>query len=60
MKKEYQRLIDTYKRKYENAKTPNEKKQASIDLESCKSVINALLFNENEMRRLSWFYYRRY
>lgn len=53
MKKEYQRLIDTYKRKYENAKTPEEKKQASIDLESCKSVINALLFNENEMRRLS-------
>lgn len=53
MKKEYQELIDTYRKKYEEAKTPEEKKQASIDLESCKSVVNALLFNPNEMRRLS-------
>lgn len=53
MKREYQELIDTYVRKFKEAKTPEEKKQASIDLEACKSVINALLFNAEEMRRLS-------
>lgn len=47
MKREYQELINLRKRQYAEAKTPEEKRRAS------KSVINAYLFNQNEMKLLS-------
>lgn len=53
MKREYQELINLRKRQYAEAKTPEEKRRASIALRASKSVINAYLFNQNEMKMLS-------
>ena len=53
MKREYQALIDRDLKRLESAKTLEEKKAASETLEATKSVINALLYNEKEMKKLS-------
>lgn len=53
MKKEYQDLIDRDLKRLEEAKTPEEKKRASESLEATKSVINALIYNSKEMKKLS-------
>lgn len=53
MKREYQELINLRKKQYAEAKTPEEKRRASIALRASKSVINAYLFNPNEMKMLA-------
>lgn len=50
MKREYQELINLRKKQYAEAKTPEKKRRASIALRASKSVINAYLFNPNEMK----------
>lgn len=53
MKREYQALIDRDLKRLKMAKTLEEKKEASEALEATKSVINALMYNKEEMEKLS-------